>query len=346
MQLRASLISAYPVHLDTSNTRTDARVARALGRLENDAGDSDCELTEAEVTRAVSEFTNVWRTAEEQYQQCIDYETSGARELGCTYAPDRRLCAEVVCRAKEFVDLIVGVIETVNVVTETVLVQPIFCAFPAAEAAYRHGWTIAQTPIPVGLEMPGTAAQQVTAAEVEAARRFVQEAAAALAPFAACMLESSWTVALAGAPIPTADGKLAIPYRISVRLSAACAQGLGNVVTDAALASGWSSGLVLLAALNSLVAAALGIVVPAALMAATATLSAGTAMAASLLVTFILLTQVHRTMLASQVAVASQAGALVDGAAVIEHKTLAIAALVALVRGASVADVEPPVVLG
>jgi hypothetical protein len=31
---------------------------------------------------------------------------------------------------------------------------------------------------------------------------------------------------------------------------------------------------------------------------------------------------------------------------VIEHKTLAIAALVALVRGASVADVEPPVVLG
>jgi hypothetical protein len=81
-------------------------------------------------------------------------------------------------------------------------------------------------------------------------------------------------------------------------------------------------------------------------MAATATLSAGTAMAASLLVTFILLTQVHRTMLASQVAVASQAGALVDGAAVIEHKTLAIAALVALVRGASVADVEPPVVLG
>ena len=140
MQLRASLVSAYPVHLKFSNARTDIRVARAIQKAERDAGDSDCELREAEVTTPISEFTNVWKTAEEQYAACIDYETSGDRDLGCTYAPDRRLCAEVVCRAKEFVDLIVGVIETVNLVTETMLVQPIFCGYAALGAAYRYGW--------------------------------------------------------------------------------------------------------------------------------------------------------------------------------------------------------------
>lgn len=347
MQLRASLASAFPVHLKSSNARTDMRVARAIQKAERDASDSDCELREAEVTRPISEFVNIWKTAEEQYAACIDYETSGDRDLGCTYAPDRRLCAELVCRAKEFVDLIVGVIETVNLVTETVLVQPVFCGYAALEAAYRYGWTIAQDPSAVpGLEMAGTPVQQITTTHVEQARRFLQEAAAALAPFAACMLESRWTIEVAGAPIPMADGKLAIPYRVAVQPSAACAQGMGNPVGDAALAAAWTSGILLLAALNSVFAAALGIVVPPALTAAAATLSAGAAAAAGLMVAFILLMQVYQTMLAAQLAVAAQAGALADGFAIIEHKTLALASIVALARGVSAADLEPPLVLG
>jgi len=355
MQIRAAFATAFPVYMAMSKSGTDKRIAAAHQKTTNELANTHCSTTTVTdyVNTTVTDVTQIWKSAEKQYQECFDHETSGAAGLGCSLLPAgdaRNLCAAGVCTAKGFTDIVVGVIEVVHTVTEAVVHQVVTCV-TAAFRGIPNVFTLVDRTLP-GLEKPGTTPPTFTVKDLQAALKFLTDAVGVLGPFAKCLLSAKWSIESAGAPIPMGDGNLAIPYGIRVCMSADCARGLTIQGVGGELVTSWTAALTLLAALSpefAAVVAPLGVTVPAALAAAVAGLAAiGTAavIAAQLILAFIVLALIYGTALVGELSVADALGAFADGEVCIVHPTFALALIKALTIGMAPAELVPPIVVG
>src|SRR5262249_23600996 len=89
MQVRAAFATAFPVYMATTKSTTDKRVAAVHQKTTNELSNSQCTTTTVTdyVTQTVTDVTQVWKSAEKQYQECFDHETSGAAGLACSLLP-------------------------------------------------------------------------------------------------------------------------------------------------------------------------------------------------------------------------------------------------------------------
>ncbi|MGH8137666.1 MAG: hypothetical protein ACREVV_05655 [Steroidobacteraceae bacterium] len=356
MQIRAAFATSFPVYMAMSKSGTDKRIAAVQQKTASELANTHCSATTVTdyVTTTVTDVTQIWKSAEKQYQECFDHETSGAAGLGCSLLPAgaaRNLCAAGVCTAKGFTDIVVGVIDVVHTVTEAVVRQIVTCVTGVIRGAFPNVFTLVDHALP-GLEKPGTTPPAFTVKDLQAALKFLTDAVGVLGPFAKCLLSAKWSIESAGTPIPMGDGNLAIPYGIRVCMSADCARGLTIQGVGGELVTSWTAALTLLAALSpefAALVAPLGVTVPAALAAAVAALAAiGTAAvaAAALILAFIILALIYGTALVGELSAADALGAFADGEVCIVHPTFALAMIKALTLGTVPAELVPPIVVG
>ena len=110
--LRSALHTSYPVAIAQTKSKVGSTMATAMakGSAGYGIGAMKCTVTTVTETvlKTITESEAVVKTAEQQYQACVDREitkdpckTAAAVGLG-------GVCAAGICAAKEFVDIIVG----------------------------------------------------------------------------------------------------------------------------------------------------------------------------------------------------------------------------------------------
>src|SRR6185503_7461305 len=132
MQLRAAFVSGFPAYLASTKSTTDKRVTAAHNKASRGMSDTGCTTSTVtdSVQHTVTTAVEQWKTAEQQYQECFEHETSGATNLACSLFPAgdaRNFCAAGVCTAKGFIDVLLGVVEVVTTVTEEVTRNVVTC---------------------------------------------------------------------------------------------------------------------------------------------------------------------------------------------------------------------------
>jgi hypothetical protein len=355
MQLRAAFMSAYPVYLAATKSTTDKRVAALYDKSSrssmSNAGCTTSTVTDT-VEHVVTEAVEQWKSAEKQYQECFDHETSGAAGLACSLAPAglaRDACAATVCSAKGFVDVLLAVYTVTHTVTEQVVRTVVTCA-TALKGAYKNAWNIIDRSLP-GLEKPGATPAKISEKDVSAALDLLKAATGPFGAFATCLINGKWSLESIEAPLVMVDGNVAIPYGVRVCIGADCAHKLTIQGAGSELAAAWPAAVTLLGALSPdfiAFAASVGIpvTVPGAVAAAVAALPPAAVIAASLILAVIILALIYGTAIAGQLTVAEALGAFSDGEVCIVHPTIALAMIKALMLGNAPTELVPPIVVG
>ncbi len=370
MRLRSALLSSYPAYLAGTGTTASREVARSImGAQRSVPLPTGCSVEESVeyIDRTQRELLEIWDSVDDQFQRCFEYEMSGADGLGCSHIPrdfGRDVCAITACVAKNFVPILLDVIESVTVVTEEVVRHSVVCPALAAKSAYIDTMA-ALDEARTGLERPGTRPVAIKLQDVEGARAFLQEAAAeALGPLARAFIAGRWTIQSRNDTLRLADGTLAFLYDVSAHLPREAVVALTASAVVAEAAAIWVMAVTILAAVHApfaAFAATWGIVVPVALAAAVAVLAPAVAAAVSLMMTMIILAVcVHGSMIQAQIALAEQAGEMAqDGEVQVRHATLSVAQLKAEIdlelahaqqQQQAVAEqqerLQPPIVVG
>ena len=354
MQLRAAFVSGFPAYLASTKSTTDKRVTAAHNKASRGMSDTGCTTSTVTdtVQHTVTEAVEQWKSAEQQFDECFEHETSGASNLACSLAPAgaaRDACAATVCGAKGFVDLLVAVVEVTRTVTEEVTRNVVTCVSVVA-GKYKNVWNIVDRTLP-GLEKPGATAAKISDKDVQEALDLFKSVGNPLGSFAVCLFQGKWSIESAQTPIPMGDGNLAIPYGVRVCISADCARNLTIQGVGSDLLTAWPAALTLLAAMSPefltfLTTAGIPMTIPPAVLAAVGILPPAAASAAVIMLAFLILALIYGTALAGELSAAEALGAFADGEVCIVHPTIALAMIKVLTLGFVPAELVPPIVVG
>jgi hypothetical protein len=359
LYLRSALQTSYPVAItQMSKGKMGKKMATAMANASASLDTSSMKCTTKEVTEtvteAVSSFVNVWKTAEEQYQECYD---RLATTEPCSFALiGAGVCAAIACGLVTFVDMVVGVVEIVETVVKEVTRTVVSCVLSFVPK-WPNPWGLGDL-FPLNL---GGIAQPVMAfsekdigSGLKLLKDIQTKIGGFLGPFA-CLLDGEWSLAQLDTRIDFGGGNIAIPYGIKVCISSACATALMDRGMIEAGIAAWDETLVVLAALSTDIAA-LGIPADAAGAALIAALggpatagvavSAGVAVAAIILA-LILLIMIYATAIWSQLIFQKNfTSNFDDGKVCIEHPTFALALIKIATLGIAPSELIPPIVTG
>jgi hypothetical protein len=357
LQLRAALFTTFPHVVDELKAGIDRQFQGIMNSAAVQYGITAISCTTRTVTETITETveraTEVWKSAEQQYQECFARETSGAAGLACSLLPAgdlRNVCAATACGLRGFVDVLVGVVTVLVEISREVTRRIVTCVSGGFRALPNPFNPIAPALPGLGRAQPSNLPSQedVTGA-IDFLKQFAASLSGAFGSMFNCLLDGQWSIASAGTPIQTSSGRLTIPYGVRVCISAACAQQFTVSAVGGELISSWSALITLLAALSPEVLAALpagSVAVPAALAAVIAALPAGVVQAALILALFALMVLVYGSIIVGQMTLAEALGAFSDGRVCLEHPTLALAMITALTIGLVPAHLAPPIVTG
>lgn len=355
LNLRAALQMSYPAALRMMKGTTDKRVATAhkMAASGNGAGwaNRDCTtktVTETVVT-TVTEYVEVWKSAERQWQECYDKEVRSATcaPLGSVGAQG---CAFAICTAKGFVDVFLGLMEVTRTVLEEVVRTFVVCA-----VAVRNSWP---NPVDVLDNLPVKfALPQDRAAfkpeDIPKAIEFLKGLTGFLGPFGKCLLGGKWSLAQLNLPVAFGDGTVALPYGVKVCVNTKCAKDMSLTNVGGELLASWGAALGALAAMSTAFAAyatSLGIAAtPIVVTAVAAAGGAGSAIVscAALILAFIILALIYGTAIAAQLEFHERyTDSFADGEVCIEHPTFALALIKIATLSLVPSELIPPVVTG
>lgn len=350
MLLRSALHTTLPVAAMQFKGRMESRFAKTFAAGTQRLGSTSmlsCRTTTVTdlVTRTVVDVVNVWKTAEQQYQECYDREVRG-RVCG-SWGLAAGICAASTCLAKGFVDVVVGVIEVVSTITEEVTRTVVVCT-RAAIGTWPNPWDF---PVPAGKITVDQPKQAFTDKDIAGAIEMLKTLSNFFGPYGRCLLEGKWSLAQLATPLDFGSGNVVLPYGIKVCVSSNCATQMAASNVGAELYAAWGTGLSLLAAMSpEFMAAVAGFITPAAGVATFIAQAPPLVVAcAALILCFILVALYYGTMLAVQLEYhRTSTDNFADGIVCIEHPTFALALIepLLLAMGGPPALLIPPIVTG
>ncbi|MFO1425655.1 MAG: hypothetical protein U1F11_01500 [Steroidobacteraceae bacterium] len=353
-ELRAAFVTTYAgVVANRKGKRNDTvaavvhKAARAMGGAAS-PGKSNCTtqtITDSVVSE-VTEQVEVWKTAEQQFDECVAAEVKAGIFGG-------ELAALALCVAKGFVDMVVGVMTVVRSIAEEVTRVVVSCV-PAAGTALRDVFRGLDVDLPgpsLAVPSPPKPGLVFSSKDIDEARRFLRSFLAGVNGYLDCLLDAKWSIAAAELPLAIGAAGVDIPYGIRLCLPAGCARAMTLEQARRTLADsgGTMAGLLasLVPGLGSL-AAALGI--PEAALLSTAmlgTLGPGAWAAAVVMLVMLLLLAYYAIAIFAQMQLLPDA-AFADGEVCIEHPTLliALANILLAPNSVSLLFLIPPIVTG
>jgi len=351
-ELRAALVTAYPHAIATSKQKGDAKATGAVLQMAKGMGvgvapkKSRCTtstVTET-VTRTIEEEVEVWQTAEERFNACVDEQVRKGIFGG-------ELAAVTYCGLLGLADLFLGTLTVVSHVTEEVTRTIVSCSIEVNRRVLDIYKGIEQS-IPRGIDLrPGLvgAAPALSNADITAGIGWLQTLIDGLSPFTDCLLRGRWSFAAVDLSVVTGVDKLEIPYGIKVCIPAACAQQLRLENSGENLASAATTLVSILAAVNAdfaAIASQLGIVAAAEAATLAGTIGAAGVTALTAVAALMLFLVYYAAMIAIQIQLLPPE-AFADGLVCIEHPTFVIAAVTVLLPGpGSISQFIPPIVTG
>ncbi len=352
MLLRSTMQSTFPIAAKELKGGVPKALAVALSNRAKALAAPQprpCNVTTVteEVVTTITRLVDVWRSAEQQYQACLDREMSKdpCRALG----PGALPCAVTICAVGAFVDVLVGTYEIVETIVDTVTRTVIDCG----ELAKRYLTSPWDLPgIPVGQLLPQPA-QAFGADAISDAKKLLDDLTGFLGPLGECLLGGTWSLAQFKPPLQIGRGSVAIPYGVRVCISAKCARALAITNVGGEIVSSWAAALGVLAALSAEFAAfatTLGVTAAPAAVAAVAAAGGTTAIAvqaAAILLAFIILVLIYGTAISAQLAWhESFTDSFADGVVCIEHPSFVLAMIKVASMGLVGSELVPPIVTG
>ena len=353
MLLRSALHTTLPVAVMQFKGRMEPRFARTLATGTQGLGSRSmlsCTTTTVTdlVTRTVIEVVNVWKTAEQQYQECYDRE---ARSPGCLLAgPAAGVCAAAICLLRGFVDVVVGTCEVVRTITEEVTRTIVVCTKPA-RGTWPNPWDI---PVSIGKVTVRQPTQAFTGTEIATAIDLLKSLTELSGVYGKCLLEGKWSLMQLTTPLDFGNGNVVWPYGVKVCVTSECATRmlLSNVGTE--LLKSWDGLLSVLAGLSPAFkefAIGVGLPVSGGVVATVAAMIAGlpavAVACAALLVVCILFILYYGTIVSAQLELhRNSTNNFADGLVCIEHPTMAISMIQGLIGGSPLPWIIPPIVTG
>lgn len=351
--LRAALHTSYPVAAAQSKASggKNTRMGTAMSKGATGYGSRalDClkrtrTVTET-VTRTITEAATVWKTAEEQFQECLDREV--LRDPCKSAGLAAGLCAAGICGAKSFLDIVSGINEITRTISEEVTREIVTCITPK-KGEWPNPWSIPGGKIHAAAPQPKIAFGQK---EIKDAVALLSSIPGLLGPFGTCFFNGTWSLAQLDTQLNLGGTNVVLPYGVKVCLSAACATQLSIDAIWKETLAGWGGALSVLAALDAGAAASLaaaGIVPSAAVVALVAGIPPVVLTAATIILLFILIALLWGTAISSQLWFhKTLTNNFADDKVCIEHPSIAIALITLLVPIVGpTTQLIPPIVTG
>ncbi|MFO1425656.1 MAG: hypothetical protein U1F11_01505 [Steroidobacteraceae bacterium] len=352
-ELRAALLTAYPFAVVSSKGKRNDKSAAQANKMARGMGKGTAPRKENcttqtvidTVTSQITEYVNVWKTAEQQFSDCVDAQVKAGILGG-------EIAAMAYCGLIGFVDIVVGVMEVIRTVTEEVTRTVVTCvlAVPGALRDLFRGIDL-RLPGP-SLALPATpkAGTDLNAKDISKALDQLKALIGGFHPFLDCLLKAKWGIAAADASFLLGAAGDEVPYGVRVCLPADCARDLKISNTGSALGSAGTALVSILAALVPDIAALAGTVgIPAAAGVAAIAAALGPEVTAAMIViaVMLLLLLYYAAAVAAQIEFLPDT-AFADGEVCIEHPTLVIAVVNVILApaGVSLAALIPPIVTG
>jgi hypothetical protein len=349
MLLRSALHTTLPVVALQYKGRLEPRFGRMLAAGAGALGARSmlsCTTTTVTetVTRTVTDAVNVWKSAEQQYQECYDREV---RSAGCSVlGPGAGVCAAGICVAKGFVDVVVGVVEVLRTVVEEVTRTIVICV-RAAVGTWPSPWDIPGLVGKITVDQPR---RPFTDKDIAAAIELLKQFTGFFGVYGKCLLQGRWSLLQLTTPLDFGGGNIVLPYGIKVCVTAQCATNMALSNSGMELLGSWTAALSVLAALSPeflAIAASVGITASPIVLTAIAALPEVVVACAAVILAFILAALYYGTMIAAQLEYHRIATTnFADGIVCIEHPTFAIAAIELITQGMVPARAIPPIVTG
>ena len=366
LELRAVLHTTFTVAATAAKGTSERRFAAALAKGSGGLGarsmQRECTTTTITdtVIRTVTEYVDVIKTAQQQYDECY---AKNVRSATCSaLGPGAGLCAASYCLAMGFVDLVVGFYEVTRTLAEEVVRTVVVCTAPIRGSWPNPVTLIDQVSSKFGFAgPPGSFSDQDLGGAIEILNRILTEIgksaqASRINTFARCLFGGQWTFTSLP-PIPTSLGTLEIPYGVKVCVSAECATAMAitDIVQEYAqalpLLLGVLGGLdpgtyALLGDLGVLAHSATnaGLLIVAAAAAGGAQGSLGCLAA---IVAFVIFALYHGLLLSGQLAIHQAAtDHFQDEVVCIEHPCFALLLFKMMTLGVAPAELVPPIVTG
>lgn len=363
MLLRSALHTAFPVAIARSSSAVHKRPAEAMAKGVHGHGVAALGCTTRTVTDTVvaqvMQVVNVWKTAEQQYQACVNDQLTKdpcKTTLAVAGGVAAGLCAAAICGAKSFVDMVTATTEVVTTVAEEVTREVVTCVAPRP-GEWPNPWTLIDHPIQVGLAQaappPAGGARPAaapSAKDIEGALKLLPQIAGFLGPFGTCFFQGHWSLAQLNTPLNIGGTGVTLPYGVKCGLTAKCASDLSaENVWKAALPS-WGAALSVLATLSpdfATFATPLGITAIPAVAAIAASVPPAVTAAAAIILAFVLLALIYGTAISAQLFFQQHfTNNFADGVVYIEHPTFALALIKLATIGTAPAELFPPIVTG
>lgn len=350
MLLRSALHTTMPVAAIQLKGQMDKKFSTAMAKGTRGLGSSSMQsincrtvtITDT-VVKYVTEYVDVWKTAEKQYQECYDREVRGdnCKWLG----GGAGACAAGICLLKGFVDVVIGVAEVVTRVVEEVTRRIIVCT-KAAIGTWPNPWDIPGFLSKVGIGQP---AATFSSGDIAEAIKLLKQFTGFFGVYGGCLLNGTWTLQQLTTPLDLGGGKVVLPYGVKVCVTSKCAEQMALSNVGGELLASWSGALSILAAFSPELmafAASLGIPASAAVVTAIASLPPVVVACAALILGFILAVLYYGTMIAGQLEYHRLFTTnFSDGVVCIEHPTFALA-LISVITTVPATTIIPPIVTG
>lgn len=365
MLLRSTLHSSLPVAALTfkSTIGTGVGGAIAKGAVGFAHRGSNCKVqrvTDSVVT-TITEVIDSVKTAKQQWDECFDKAVStGGDCSGASFAT--AACAAILCSAKTFLDIVVGLITIVTKVVEEVVRIAVKCVRnPFLSNNWPNPWDIDTPVITAAIPQPLiNFSRNDIAAGIGVLNQISEAVGGLLGPFGNCLLKGKWSLAQVDTRLNLAGGNIVIPYGIKVCITSSCAKRLSadQILTE--LETAWVTALSVMAALSAdfaAVAAPLGITASSAAAtivsglggaAVTGVAASPAIVVAAIILGFILWAMIYATAISAQLYFQKTfTNHFADGLVCIEHPTFALALFSAATLGVgSVVNLIPPIVTG
>jgi hypothetical protein len=364
MLLRSALYTSYPVAVAHSkskqaNKNIAKRMAKGARDYGADASGKICLTTQpAEVVEEckVIDFQERWKTAEEQYWKCYQKEYDKAFDSpACKFLPvngpvntlPRHECAgaaaRVICGAKNFVDILLEVIEILECVWVTIVPEVTIC-LPKEITPGRWPSPWSWPDFLVGSPVPQVK-QSFGKEEIKDGIDLLK-ALGDVGKFIGefdCLLDGTWSLDQLDTKLDLGGEDVVIPYGVKVCISEKCTKKLSNPqLIGAALAA--AAGLLPVLAALSPDVAGMGITASPAVALAIATAGQVAVVAAALILAVIIFILYHLALISAQLALCSNLGTLTDGKVCISHPTFALALVAFMTQGMAPVQSIPPIV--
>jgi len=227
LELRAALITTYPHAVATSKLGSDTNATNSVMTMARGMGQqaaprrSDCTTITLidQIVHTVEEVVEVWLTAEERFNNCVERRVKAGIIGG-------EAAAMALCALEGFVDILIGTFTVLRTFTEEVEKTYIRCAINQAQQLIDF-FTGLPVRFPDALRVPGLA----TAAPVPDSRHArdvlkMMEKMVKLSSFTRCLLQGEWSFVTADTPVRIGSTGFEVPYGVRVCISAECARAI------------------------------------------------------------------------------------------------------------------------